>query len=235
MTLLLPLLAHASPGAQEPRGEPAASPPPVEQQAPASKAAAATGAAPSAKPSAAAAAADTTAAPAKQPEPISGAFGIPLGKPFEASMVAQVLDQRQHRERVKKDLTLEGKVLRVEPLQPDPRFVDYRVRTTAAGVVYAVEADGLVKSDTPPVKQQRKQQRKQAQSLRNRCKAVVKQLDREFVERFGKARGRGYDHQWAIFRQVTEESDRKLRLNGYQCGKGAYGVIYSDEKLRRNK
>ena len=99
--------------------------------------------------------------------------------------------------------------------------------TTATVLAEAIFEQGLrnVTSGASPFSIQR--------GIDKAVKAVVKQLDREFVERFGKARGRGFAHQWAIFRQVNEESDRKLRLNGYQCGKGVYSVIYSDEKLRR--
>ena len=77
----------------------------------------------------------------KAHELINGAFGIPLGKRFEPSMVAKVLGEQEHSYKGQGGTKLKGKLLRIEPSKPDERFQQYSIKTTDAGIIYAIQGD----------------------------------------------------------------------------------------------
>ena len=51
----------------------------------------------------------------KSPEPVTGAFGIPLGKRFEPCMVARVISQEEHNYQGLDKAKYQGTLYRVEP------------------------------------------------------------------------------------------------------------------------
>jgi hypothetical protein len=164
----------------------------------------------------------------KQPEPITGAFGIPLGEHFETSLVARVLGKLEQSYRGQDGVELKGTLYRVEPNKPDARFQDYRIKTTEAGIIYAIEAyyEIEIKFDQASLNRT-----KPFGMVRSTCKDAVKALARELETRYGKPRGTGWDGDWFAFRQVTDSSDKSMRLYGNRCRTGLYSVVYTDEKL----
>jgi hypothetical protein len=164
----------------------------------------------------------------KTAEPITGAFGIVLGEHFETSMVARVLGKLEQKYRGKDGLELTGTLYRVEPKEPDERSQDYRIRTTEAGIIYAIEA--YYEIEVMP-DQINANQAKPARKVRTTCKNAVKALARELETRYGKPRGTGWDGEWFTFRQLSESSDRSLRVYANRCRTGLYSVVYTDEKL----
>ncbi len=77
----------------------------------------------------------------KAVEPITGAFGIPLGEQFETSMVAKVLSKQEQIYNGQAGAKLKGSLIRVEPNKPDERFQQYSIKTTNDGLIYAIEGD----------------------------------------------------------------------------------------------
>ena len=177
--------------------------------------------------------APASAAPAadKAPEPITSAFGIPLGKHFEASMVARVLDEQEQTYSGQGGTKLKGTLLRVEPSEPDERFQRYSLKTTGDGIVYAIRGDYQFEVEAARGKQAGKV--KTSRVIRKRCKEVVKELATELEARYGKPRGRGWDGEWFAFRQSSDTANKSLRLYAHRCRTGMYSVIYTDEKVQR--
>ena len=77
----------------------------------------------------------------KSVEPITGAFGIALGEHFETSMVAKVLSKQEQSYKGQGGIKLKGQLLRIEPTKPDDRFQQYSIKTTDAGIIYAIQGD----------------------------------------------------------------------------------------------
>ena len=175
----------------------------------------------------------TEQAPAadKAPEPITSAFGIPLGKPFEPSMVAKVLDEQEQLYSGPGGMKLKGSLLRFEPSEPDERFQRYSLKTTGDGIVYAIRGDYQFEVEAARGKQAGKV--KTSRALRKQCKAVVKELATELEARYGKPRGKGWDGEWFAFRQSSDTANKSLRLYAHRCRTGMYSIIYTDEKVQR--
>ncbi|MEA2078715.1 MAG: hypothetical protein U9P00_02445, partial [Pseudomonadota bacterium] len=126
---------------------------------------------------------------------------------------------------------LKGTLLRVEPSQPDERFQRYAVKTTDKGIVYAIQGDYQFEVEAAKGKQAGKV--KKSRVIRKRCKDVVKKLAEELEASYGKPRGKGWDGEWFSFRQLSDTSNKSLRLYAHRCRTGMYSVLYSDEKVQR--
>ena len=164
----------------------------------------------------------------KSPDPITGAFGITLGERFEASMVARVLSEQEQTYRGQDGMELKGTLHRVEPSDPDTHFQHYSVKTTDEGIIYAIQGDYQFEVDVARGKQAGKV--KKSRVIRKRCKDVVKKLAGELESHYGKPRGKGWDGEWFAFRQVSDTSNKSLRLYAHRCRTGMYSVIYTDER-----
>lgn len=163
----------------------------------------------------------------KPAEPITGAFGIPLGEPFVPSMVADVLGEQEHSYRGKDDAQLKGTLYRVKPNQPDQRFQDYSVKTTDKGIIYAINGDDRIE----PKQGNKQDKAKQGPGIRKQCKDAVKALAGELEAKYGKARSADGFGNWFSFRQLSDTDNRSIRLYGQRCRTGRYSVVYTDEKL----
>ena len=64
--------------------------------------------------------------------------------------------------------------------------------------------------------------------MRKTCKAALKDLASEMEARHGKPRGREMTGEWYAFRQISETSNKSLRLYANRCRSGIYSVVYTD-------
>lgn len=183
---------------------------------------------------------------AKSLQPITGAFGIQLGKKFDASMVAKVLHKQELTYSGPGGTKLKGQLLRIEPAKPDKRFQQYSLKTTDKGVIYAIQGDYQYKEAKPDkatpdeAKPEGKGKglgkpgnKKQPKVMQSTCKAAVKTMAGELESRYGKPRGQGWDGLWFTFRQFSDTSDKGLRLYGHRCRSGMYSIIYTDNTVQR--
>lgn len=178
-------------------------------------------------------------------ELITGAFGIQLGEKFDTSMVTKLLSKQAHSYKGPGGTKLKGQLLRIEPAQPDDRFQQYSIRTTDEGVIYAIqgeyqyeaESDKAKTDETKPKgsgKGAGKSGNKQpATSIQKTCKAAVKTMAEELEARYGKPRGQGWDGLWYTFRQISDTSNKGLKLYGHRCRTGMYSIIYTDDTVQR--
>ena len=176
---------------------------------------------------------------------ITGAFGIPLGERFDASMVASVLSKQEQTYSGQGSSKLKGDLLRIEPVKPDNRFQQYSLKTTDTGIIYAIQGDyqykdkqGNTKPDETRPEGKGKGlgkpgNKKQTELIQSTCKAEVKNMAKELESLYGKPRGQGWDGLWFTFRQVSDTADRGLKLYGHRCRTGMYSIIYTDEKAQR--
>ena len=186
----------------------------------------------------------------KAVEPITGAFGIPLGEHFEASMVAKVLSKQENSYKGQGGTKLKGQLLRIEPAKPDDRFQQYSIKTTDAGIIYAIQGDYQYKVELDEAKSNEARpdeskpkgsgkgmgkpgNKKPANAMQLTCKATVKTIAGELEARYGKPRGQGWDGLWYTFRQFSDTSNKGLKLYGHRCRTGMYSIIYTDEKVQR--
>ena len=186
----------------------------------------------------------------KAVEPITGAFGIPLGEQFETSMVAKVLGKQEQIYNGQAGAKLKGSLIRVEPGKPDGRFQQYSIKTTYDGLIYAIEGDYQYKVEPDEAKQDETEQaetkpkgsgkgaskpgnRQPATAMQKTCKAAVKTMAGELESRYGKPRGKGWDGLWFTFRQPSDTSNKGLKLYGHRCRSGMYSIVYTDEIVRR--
>lgn len=191
-----------------------------------------------------------TPAADKTVEPITGAFGIPLGEPFETSMVAKVLSKQEQIYNGQGGAKLKGSFFRIEPGKPDERFQQYSIKTTYDGLIYAIQGDyqydvksNEAKSDATKADEARPKgsgkgagkpgNKKPATAMQKTCKAAVKTMAGELESRYGKPRGQGWDGLWFTFRQPTDTSNKGLKLYGHRCRTGLYSIVYTDEIARR--
>jgi hypothetical protein len=172
---------------------------------------------------------DVPAGAHKPPEPIVAAFGIPLGERFELSMVSAVLEEQEQTYRSKEDTEYKGKLLHVEPREPDERFQRYSINISDQGVIYAIQGDGQIE----PRQGNKLDKAKHGPGIRKRCKDAAASLAAELEDRYGKPRGKGWGGEWFSFRQISDEENRSTRLYAHRCRSGIYTVIYSDEKVWR--
>ena len=170
---------------------------------------------------------DKVSADDKPAEPITGAFGIPLGEPFVPSLVAEVLGEQEHSYRGKDDAQLKGTLYRVKPNQPDERFQNYSVKTTEQGILYAIEGDYQIE----PKAGNKQDKAKQGPGIRKQCKTTVKALAGELEAKYGKARSADGFGNWFSFRQFSDTDNKSIRLWAHHCRTGRYSVVYTDEKL----
>jgi hypothetical protein len=191
-----------------------------------------------------------TPAADKAVEPITGAFGIPLGEQFETSMVAKVLGRQEQVYNGQGGIKLTGELLRIEPSQPDGRFQQYSIKTTNDGLIYAIQGDYQYKVEPDEAKPAEAKQdeskpkgsgkgaskpgnRQPATAMQKTCKAAVKTMAGELESRYGKPRGQGWDGLWFTFRQPSDTSNKGLKLYGHRCRTGMYSIVYTDEIARR--
>lgn len=166
------------------------------------------------------------------PDAITGAFGIPLGERFEPSMVTDVLGEQEKSYQVRGGMELKGKLLVVEPGQPDQRFQRYSVKTTSAGIIYAIQGEHQRDTGQDEWKQD-EAKRDRARAVESSCKAAVKSLAGELEARYGKPRGKGWGGAWFSFRQISDAVNRSVKLYAHRCRSGMYSVIYTDENVQR--
>ncbi len=190
---------------------------------------------------------ETVKAPAadKAVEPITGAFGIPLGEQFDTSMVAKVLGKQEQIYNGQAGAKLKGSLIRVEPSKPDGRFQQYSLKTTDAGIIYAIQGDYQYKVEAAESNQDEAKpkgsgkgaskpgNRQPATAMQKTCKAAVKTMAGELESRYGKPRGKGWDGLWFTFRQPSDISNKGLKLYGHRCRTGMYSIVYTDEIARR--
>jgi hypothetical protein len=181
----------------------------------------------------------------KAVEPITGAFGIQLGEQFDASMVAKVLSKQEHSYKGQGGIKLKGQLLRIEPSKPDERFQQYSLKTTEAGIIYAIQGDYKYKVESDETKLDESKpkgsgkgagkpgNKQPATAIQKTCKAAVKTMAGELESRYGKPRGQGWDGLWFTFRQPSDTSNRGLKLYGHRCRSGMYSIVYIDDKVQR--
>jgi hypothetical protein len=159
------------------------------------------------------AASDTKPASEKTPQPVTGAFGVPLGERFEPYMVAKIISQEEKTYRGPNKEEMKGTLYRVEPKVTNTLFNTYAVATTADGIIY------LIRGDQEPA------ERKPA------CEAP-KTLAALLEAKYGKPREKGPSGQWYNFRDSSQRTYRGVRLHATRCGRGIYAIVYSDDGAR---
>lgn len=142
--------------------------------------------------------------------PVTEAFGLTLGIPFDPAQVNRVIAEEQQTYRGADKNEYSGKLYKVEPLRPDEHFSSYEVKTTAEGVVYEIRA-----GFEDPIK-------------RNLCKQT-KQIADALIETYGQPRGKGILGEWYTFRDMRVEGYRGIRLYAPKCRVGRYSIIYRDD------
>jgi hypothetical protein len=161
-----------------------------------------------------AAGSDTKPAGEQAPQPVTGAFGIPLGERFDPCMVAKVLSQEEKTYRGPNKEERKGILYRVEPKVTNTLFNTYAVATTADGIIY------LIRGDQEP------KERKPACEVPNTLAAFL-------GAKYGKMREKGPAGQWYNFRDMSRRTYRGVRLHATRCGRGIYSIVYSDDEARR--
>ena len=122
---------------------------------------------------------------------------------------------------------MEGNLISVVPVQPDERFQRYEVRTTDKDIVYAIHAEYQFDLE----KEKAEKDKKRSTKFRKTCRNAVKSLAKELEARYGKPRGQGWDGEWYAFRQLSENTDKSLRLYANRCRTGIYSAVYTDQAL----
>jgi hypothetical protein len=158
-------------------------------------------------------AAPEKAAEEKEPEPVTGAFGIKLGERFEPCMVAKVLAEEEKTYRAANKTERKGTLYRVEPRLPNKLFTSYAVETTSDGMVYSIRAEF------------------QAEDKASKCD-VAKRLAEHLQEKYGKPRGKDSFGNWYAFRDMSLDHYRGIRLYANRCRRGIYSIHYSDDNAR---
>lgn len=160
--------------------------------------------------------AESQVPPEKTPEPITGAFGIPLGEPFEPAMVANILGQEEHNYLGYEKAKMQGTRYHVEPKEPSEDFQQYTVATTQDGIIYEIRGD---------------YQHEKGESQCEKGKSLAAALE----DRYGEPRGKAAYGGWYSFRQISEDSVKVVRLYTHRCRTGKYSLLYVDDKVRRAK
>ncbi len=160
-----------------------------------------------------AAAADKGPTAAKVPQPVTGAFGIPLGERFEPHMVTKVISQEEQTYRGPDKAETMGMLYRVEPKVPSTLFNSYAVAATADGVIY------LIRGDQKPPEQ------------KDACQAP-KTLAAFLEGKYGKSRERGPGGEWFSIRDMSRPMFRGVRMHATRCLRGIYSIVYADDAAR---
>ena len=161
-----------------------------------------------------AAAPDDVPTPGKTPEPIAGAFGIPLGERFDPCMVAKVLSQEDKTYRGPDKEERKGILYRVEPKVTNTLLNTYAVATTAEGLIYSIRGDQEPAEPRPA------------------CEAP--EALAAFLEtKYGKPSETGPAGAWYSFSDRSRPASRVVRLHATRCGRGIYSIVYSDDEARR--
>jgi hypothetical protein len=151
--------------------------------------------------------------PEKEPTPVTGAFGIPLGERFDPCLVAKVLGEEPVTYRDADKSERKGTRYRVEPKVPNMHFNAYSVETTGDGVIYAIRGD-----HEPAAKE-------------SKC-GVTKDIAASLEEKYGKPRGRSPFGHWYAFRDMSVEHYRGIRLYANRCRRGIYQILYGDDGVK---
>ena len=148
-----------------------------------------------------------------EPQPVTGAFGIPLGERFDADLVETVLSREEKAYRGPDDTELSGTLYRVEPKARDEHFSVYTVATTEDGIIYSIRGEYAAPDAT------------------SRCE-VTRQLAASLEQKYGAPRGKGSFGEWYAFRDMSVEHYRGIRLYSNRCKRGIYEIVYSDDAAR---
>lgn len=145
--------------------------------------------------------------------PVTGAFGLRLGEPFDPDQVAMVLGERPQTYRGPEGAERAGTRYQVEPLQPSPCFQTYLVNTTQDGRIYAIRADyeDLGRASVCP-----------------ETKAIAAELE----AKYGRPRGKAAFGEWYAFRESLDPLTRHLTFYANRCRRGAYGIAYTDDRTQ---
>jgi hypothetical protein len=149
----------------------------------------------------------------EQPEPVTGAFGIPLNEPFDPCMVAKILGEEEKTYMGLDQVKHTGTLYRVEPKVPNKHFTSYSVATTEEGIIYAVRADY------------------EPEEKASTCERVRK-LAGLLEEKYGTPRGKGMLGEWHAFRDTSSSVYRGVRLYAPKCRHGKYWIFYSDDNAK---
>jgi len=152
-------------------------------------------------------------APAKEPEPVTGAFGIPLGERFEPCLVAKVVEEEPVTYRTPDKTQRKGTRYLVEPKVPNLHFNTYSVDTTTDGVIYAIRGDYV------------------PEARESKCD-VTKGIAASLEEKYGKPRGRSPYGDWYAFRDMSVKHYRGIRLYANRCRQGIYQIVYGDDGVK---
>ena len=155
-------------------------------------------------------------APESRPEPVTVAFGIPLGATFDPAMVTKLIGESEKSYRGPDNAEFNGTLYQVEPPAPDDHFSTYTVATTVDDSIYAIRAEYEDPDGT------------------SRCEAT-KELAASLEEKHGKPRGKGFSGAWYAFRDMSVEHYRGIRLYANRCDQGIYEIVYSDDGVRQRK
>jgi hypothetical protein len=151
--------------------------------------------------------------PEKEPEQVTGAFGIPLGERFEPCLVAKVLGEEPVTYRTADKTQRKGTRYLVEPKVPNLRFNTYAVDTTADGLIFAVRGDYV------------------PEARESKCD-VTKEIAASLEEKYGEPRGRSPYGHWYAFRDMSVKHYRGIRLYANRCRQGIYQIVYGDEGVK---
>jgi hypothetical protein len=157
--------------------------------------------------------AEAQAEPQPEPVPVTGAFGLELGAVFSPCMVAEVLGEEPITYPDADKVQQTGTRYRVLPKVPNSHFNDYTVDVNRDGVVYSVRG------------------RQQPEAAENLC-GVTKELAASLGEKYGKPRGRDPFGNWYVFRDMSVDHYRGIRLYSQRCRRGIYEIVYTDDAAR---
>ncbi|MEA3278963.1 MAG: hypothetical protein U9Q81_27455 [Pseudomonadota bacterium] len=152
-------------------------------------------------------------------EPVIGAFGVPLGEPFDPCMVAKVISKEEISYEGRDKAELKGTLYRVEAKVPNPHFNEYSLKTTSDGRIYEIVG------------------RFEHPEKATQCKET-KRLAEFLIGKYGKPRGKGMLGDWYSFRDFRDFGESKsgpykgLRLYAPRCRNGRYWIQYSDDGVR---
>lgn len=154
------------------------------------------------------------AAHEKSTAPVTGAFGIPLGKRFDPCMVAEVISQEDHNYRGQDKAEYRGTLYRIEPRIPNRYFDRYAVKTTKDGVIYAIQGEY------------------EHREKKNLCEQT-RHLAGLLEGKYGKPRGKGMLGEWYSFRDAANDTYRGVRFYAPRCRNGRYSINYNDDPAKQ--